>query len=72
MKKVLSIVAVAGMLAVIACGPSAEEKRKAEEKRIQDSIEAAEKEAAALEALEVEATEADTTATEAAPAAEVK
>jgi protein involved in sex pheromone biosynthesis len=72
MKKVLSIVAVAGMLAVIACGPSAEEKRKAEEKRIQDSIESAEKEAAALEALEAEAAVVDTTATEAAPAAEVK
>ena len=31
MKKVLSIVAAAAMLAVVACGPSAEEKKKAEE-----------------------------------------
>ena len=31
MKKVLSILAAASMLAVIACGPSAEEKKKAED-----------------------------------------
>jgi hypothetical protein len=40
MKKVLSIVAVAAMTALVACGPSAEEKAKmeAEAKRLQDSI----------------------------------
>jgi hypothetical protein len=75
MKKVLSILAAASMLAVIACGPSAEEKRKAEEKRIQDSIEAATKEADALAAMEATMTDStatvDTTAAavEAAPAA---
>jgi hypothetical protein len=75
MKKVLSILAAASMLAVIACGPSAEEKRKAEEKRIQDSIEAASKEADALAAMEATMTDStatvDTTAAavEAAPAA---
>ena len=75
MKKVLSIVAAAAMLAVVACGPSAEEKRKAEEKRIQDSIEAASKEADALAAMEATMTDStatvDTTAAavEAAPAA---
>lgn len=69
MKKVLSIVAATAMLAVIACGPSAEEKRKADEKRIQDSIEQATKEQDALEAMEAEMT-VDTTAvdTTAAPA----
>jgi hypothetical protein len=66
MKKVLSIVAAAAMLAVIACGPSAEEKRKADEKRIQDSIEAAQREADALEAMEAEAAEATEEVTEAA------
>ena len=37
MKKVLSVIAVAGMLAFVACGPSAEEKAAAE-KKIQDSL----------------------------------
>ena len=37
MKKVLSVIAVAGMLAFVACGPSAEEKAAAE-KLIQDSL----------------------------------
>lgn len=42
MKKVLSIVAASAMLAIVACGPSAEEKAKLEEraKFIQDSISA--------------------------------
>jgi hypothetical protein len=40
MKKVLTLVAVAGMFAFYACGPSAEEKAAAE-KRTQDSIQAA-------------------------------
>ena len=52
MKKVLSILAAASMLAVIACGPSAEEKKKAEEKRLQDSIESAQRMADSLAAME--------------------
>jgi hypothetical protein len=43
MKKVITILAAASMLAVIACGPSAAEKKKAEDKRIQDSIESAQR-----------------------------
>lgn len=40
MKKVLSIIAVAAVATFVACGPSAEEKAKMEEraKQIQDSI----------------------------------
>lgn len=55
MKKVLSLVVLGGMFAVYACGPSAEEKAKAEQAK-QDSIaqvEAANKaaqEAAAMQA----------------------
>jgi len=52
MKKVLSIVAATAMLAIVACGPSAEEKRKAEEQRVSDSIEAATRTADSLAALE--------------------
>lgn len=68
MKKVLSIVAAAAMLAVVACGPSAEEKKKAEEARIQDSIENAQRMADSLAAMEATmmpdtAATADTTAT---------
>ena len=37
MKKLLYLVAFAGMFAFVACGPSAEEKAKAEAKRIADS-----------------------------------
>jgi hypothetical protein len=37
MKKLLSLIAVAGIFAFVACGPSAEEKAAAEQK-IQDSI----------------------------------
>ncbi len=43
MKKVITILAAASMLAVIACGPSAADKKKAEDKRIQDSIESAQR-----------------------------
>ncbi|MEI6594209.1 MAG: hypothetical protein WCO28_01520 [Bacteroidota bacterium] len=43
MKKVLTILAAASMLAVVACGPSAADKKKAEDKRIQDSIESAQR-----------------------------
>ena len=60
MKKVLSIVAASAMLAIVACGPSAEEKKKAEEKRIQDSIEAAQRTADSLAALEASMMPADT------------
>jgi hypothetical protein len=71
MKKVLSIVAASAMLAIVACGPSAEEKKKADEKRIQDSIEAAQRNADSLAALEASMLPADTTvAAEAAPATE--
>jgi len=63
MKKVLSIVAASAMLAIVACGPSAEEKRKAEEKRTQDSIEAAQRTADSLAALEASMMPADSTAT---------
>ena len=52
MKKVLSIVAATAMLAIVACGPSAEDKKKMEEKRITDSIEAAQRTADSLTALE--------------------
>lgn len=62
MKKVLSIVAATAMLAIVACGPSAEEKKKAEEKRIQDSIEAATRNQDSLDALEQQMMPADTTA----------
>ncbi|HNP48426.1 MAG TPA: hypothetical protein PKL85_06285 [Bacteroidia bacterium] len=46
MKKVLSTLLVAGMFAVVACGPSAEEKAAAE-KAVQDSIATAEQAAKA-------------------------
>ncbi|MFN4082509.1 MAG: hypothetical protein ACK4K9_02655 [Bacteroidia bacterium] len=74
MKKVLSIVAASAMLAIVACGPSAEEKAKAEEKRIQDSIENATRIQDSLEALEAQMMpdSAAVEATEAAPAAETK
>ena len=62
MKKVLSILAAASMLAVIACGPSAEEKKKAEEKRVQDSIESAQRMADSLAAMEAAMMPADTAA----------
>ncbi|HPB25968.1 MAG TPA: hypothetical protein PLB59_10010, partial [Bacteroidales bacterium] len=48
MKKLFSLLVVAGMVAIVACGPSAEEKAAAEKKkadsiRVADSIAAAEK-----------------------------
>jgi hypothetical protein len=52
MKKVLIMFAAASMLAVVACGPSAAEKKKAEDKRIQDSIESAQRMADSLAAME--------------------
>ena len=69
MKKVLSILAAASMLAVIACGPSAEEKKKADEKRIQDSIEAAQRMADSLAAMEAAMMPADSVTVDSAAAA---
>ncbi|OYU95410.1 MAG: hypothetical protein CFE21_09700 [Bacteroidetes bacterium B1(2017)] len=68
MKKVLSIVAASAMLAIVACGPSAEEKKKAEEKRIQDSIEAAQRNADSLAALEASMLPADSASADTAAA----
>jgi len=55
MKKLLSVIAVAGMFAFVACGPSAEEKAAAAEKLVADSIATADSlaqvEMAAAEAL---------------------
>lgn len=65
MKKVLSICAAVAMLAVVACGPSAEEKKKIEEKRIQDSIEAAQRMADSLAAMEAALLPPDSLSTEA-------
>ena len=77
MKKVFSIVAVAVLAtAFVACGPSAEEKAKMEEraKFMQDSIAAAINQS--MEAAATEAAPADSAAvsteTTAAPAAETK
>jgi ABC-type oligopeptide transport system substrate-binding subunit len=52
MKKVLSIVAASAMLAIVACGPSAEEKAKLEAQKQADSIAAATRAADSLAALE--------------------
>lgn len=52
MKKVLSIVAASAMLAIVACGPSAEEKLKMEAQHQADSIAAATRAADSLAALE--------------------
>ncbi len=74
MKKVLSIVAATAMLAIVACGPSAEDKKRMDEKRVQDSIEAATRTADSLATLE-QSMMPDTAAMDsnaAAPAAEVK
>jgi len=38
MKRLLSLIVIAGMCTFVACGPSAEEKAKAAEKATQDSI----------------------------------
>jgi len=62
MKKLLTLVAVAGMFTFVACGPSAEEKA-AVEKAKQDSIAAADAEAKA--AAEAEAAAAEKAAAEA-------
>lgn len=73
MKKVLSIIAVAAVATFVACGPSAEEKAKAEEaaKATADSIAKA-LEASLNTAVEEATATTDSAAatTEAAPAAE--
>jgi len=70
MKKVFTILAAASMLAVIACGPSAAEKKKAEDKRIQDSIESAQRMADSLAAMTAAMMPADSMKVDsAAPAA---
>ncbi len=72
MKKVLSIAAATAMLAIVACGPSADEKAKAEAAKL-DSIEQQRIADSTLQA-EAAAMTTDTTATAdttaAAPAAE--
>ena len=55
MKKVLSLIAIAGMFAFVACGPSAEEKAKMEHAKA-DSIAAAEAANAEMEAAKAQAT----------------
>ena len=69
MKKVLSIVAASAMLAIVACGPSAEEKAKLEAQKQADSIAAATRAADSLAALENQMVPADTTAADTAAAA---
>ena len=54
MKKVLSIVAASAMLAIVACGPSAEEKAKLDAQKMQDSITAAQQVADSLAATEAQ------------------
>ena len=49
MKKIASVLFIGGMLALVACGPSAEEKAAMEKARL-DSIAAVEAEAAAMQA----------------------
>ena len=71
MKKSLSLVAVAAMFALVACGPSAEEKA-AKEKATQDSITAVESARAAEEAAKAQATADSINAFTAAQEAEAK
>ncbi|MFI5220783.1 MAG: hypothetical protein ACHQK8_00550 [Bacteroidia bacterium] len=67
MKKVLTILAAASMLAVVACGPSAAEKKKAEEQRIKDSIESAQRAQDSINAM-MQTMAADTTKKDSAAA----
>ena len=69
MKKVITILAAASMLAVIACGPSAAEKKKAEDKRIQDSIESAQRAQDSINAMMATMAPDSTKKDSAAPAA---
>jgi hypothetical protein len=71
MKKALTLIAVAAMASFVACGPSAEEKAKMEEraKFVQDSIANSISESMSTEAPATTDSAAATTATpEAAPA----
>lgn len=70
MKKVFTLVALAGMFTFVACGPSAEEIAKIEKAK-QDSIAAVESQKAAEEAARIEAeAKAKASADSAAAAAE--
>jgi hypothetical protein len=71
MKKVFTLVAVASMFTLVACGPSAEEKA-AKEKATQDSIAAVEAAKAAEEAAKAQAITDSTNAFNAAKEAEAK
>jgi len=68
MKKLFTLVAVAGMFTFVACGPSAEEKAAAEKAK-QDSIAAVEAAVAAEEAAKAQAIADSTAAFSAAEAA---
>jgi hypothetical protein len=72
MKKVLSIIAVAAVATFVACGPSAEEKAKMEEraKQIQDSIAASISESMQTAEPVADSTAAATTETAAAAPAD--
>jgi protein involved in sex pheromone biosynthesis len=75
MKKVLSIVAATAMLAIVACGPTAEEKAKMEAQKQADSIAAATRTADSIAQTEGQMMDTATTAmdtTTAAPAEEAK
>lgn len=71
MKKVLTLVAVASISALVACGPSAEEKAAAEKAK-QDSIAAVEAAKAAEEAAKAQAVADSTAAYAAAQEAKAK
>jgi hypothetical protein len=71
MKKFFTLVAVASMFTLVACGPSAEEKA-AKEKATQDSIAAVESARAAEEAAKAQAVVDSTNAFNAAKEAEAK
>ena len=71
MKKLFTLVAVASISALVACGPSAEEKA-AMEKAKQDSIAAVEAANAAAQAAEAQRIQDSTTAANAAAEAEAK
>lgn len=71
MKKVFTLVAVASMFTIVACGPSAEEKAAAEKAK-QDSIAAVEAAKAAEEAAKAQAIADSTAAYAAAEEAKAK
>jgi len=69
MKKILTLLIVAGMFSLVACGPSAEQK-EAEAKRIADSTSAAESAMQAAEEAAAAAASAATTVDTAAVVAD--